>query len=277
LSDTYSFYNQRIVPNESDTPIIRVVETDIDLYYHIAFEMYTAIERNNRDNKPSVFIAPVGPTFQYRRFAWLCRQRPIDLSQLHVFFMDEYLDEGGHLIDPADPLSFRGFVRRELVDLLDDITTFNPEQINFPDPDDPGTYDARLGSLGGAQFCFAGVGINGHLAFNEPPSQEDPTFRDAPSRVITLSRETITINSNTALGGAWEQIPRQAVTVGMKQILESRRIMIYLNRPWQRAVARKLLFGPVTSLFPASLVREHEDVVVTMTESVAVPPDFGLR
>ncbi len=277
MSDAISFYNQRIAPNESGSPIIRVVETDIDLYYHIAFEMYTAIERNNRDDNPSVFIAPVGPTFQYRRFAWLCRQRPIDLSRLHVFFMDEYLDEGGHLIDPADPLSFRGFVRRELVDLLDGVTTFNPGQIYFPDPDDPGEYDARLSSLGGAQFCFAGVGINGHLAFNEPPSQDDPAFRDAPSRVVALSRETITINSNTTLGGAWEQIPRQAVTVGMKQILESRRIMVYLNRPWQRAVARKLLFGPITTLFPASLVREHDDVVITMTDSVAVPPDFGLR
>jgi len=277
MSDAISFYNQRIVSNESIAPIVRVVETDIDLYYHIAFEMYTAIERNNRDNLPSVFIAPVGPTFQYRRFAWLCRQRPIDLSQLHIFFMDEYLDKKGQLIDPNDTLSFRGFVRRELLDLLDDVSTFKPAQIYFPDPIDPDAYDARLSSLGGAQICFAGVGINGHLAFNEPPSQEEPGFRNAPSRVVTLSRETITINSNTALGGAWEQIPSQAVTVGMKQILESYRIMVYLNRPWQRAVARKMLFGPVTTLFPASLVREHKDVVVTMTESVAVPPNFGLR
>lgn len=277
MSDAIGFYNQRIVPNESVAPIIRVVETDIDLYYHIAFEMYMAIERNNRDNQPSVFIAPVGPTFQYRRFAWLCRQRPIDLSRLHVFFMDEYLDENGHLIDPNDPLSFRGFVRRELLDLLEDVATFKPAQIYFPDPTDPEKYDARLESLGGAQICFAGVGINGHLAFNEPPSQEEPGFRNVPSRVVTLSRETITINSNTALGGAWEQIPSQAVTVGMMQILKSRRIMIYLNRPWQRAVARKLLFGPITTLFPASLVREHKDVVVTMTAAVAVPPDFGLR
>ena len=277
MSDAISFYNQRIVPNETAAPIIRVVETDIDLYYHIAFEMYTAIERNNRENKPSVFIAPVGPTFQYRRFSWLCRQRPVDLSRLHVFFMDEYLDEHGHLIEQNGPLSFRGFVRRELIDLLEDVATFKPGQIYFPDPSNPEIYDERLGSLGGAQICFAGVGINGHLAFNEPPSQEEPGFRNASSRVVTLSRETITINSNTALGGAWEQIPSQAVTVGMKQILESHRIMVYLNRPWQRAVARKLLFGPITTLFPASLVREHKDVVVTMTDSVAVPPDFGLR
>ena len=145
-----------------------MVETDIDLYYHIAFEMYTAVEQNNRENKPSVFIAPVGPAFQYRRFAWLCRQRPIDLSELHVFFMDEYLDENGHLIDTNCPLSFRGFVRRELFALLEGVATLKPMQIYFPDPTNPEKYDTRLDSLGGAQICFAGVGINGHLAFNEP-------------------------------------------------------------------------------------------------------------
>lgn len=277
MSDAISFYNQRIVTNESADPIIRVLETDIDLYYHIAFEMYTAIERNNRENKESVFIAPVGPTFQYRRFAWLCRHRPIDLSRLHIFFMDEYLDERGHLLDPQNPLSFRGFIQRELIDLLDDSAALNPAQIHFPDPNKPEAYDAQLSSLGGAQICFAGVGINGHIAFNEPPSQEEAGFRKKPSRVVSLSRETITINSNTALGGALEQIPSKAVTVGMKQILGSRRIMIYLNRPWQRAVARKLLFGPITTLFPASLVRECKDVVITMTSSVAIPTDIGLR
>ena len=67
------------------------------------------------------------------------------------------------------------------------------------------------------------------------------------------------------------------MTVGMKQILKNRRIIVYLNRPWQRAAARNLLFGPITTLFPASLVREHKDIVVTMIDSVAVPPDFGLR
>jgi glucosamine-6-phosphate deaminase len=277
MDDIISLYNQQIVSNEAASPAVRVVETDIDLYYHIAFEMYSAIEQNNRENRPTVFIAPVGPTFQYRRFVWMYRQRPIDLSQLHIFFMDEYLDENGTLIDLASPLSFRNFVRRELIEPLDGVASFHADQIYFPDPKDPGRYDKRLESLGGAKICFAGVGINGHLAFNEPPSREEASFRNASTRIVTLSRETITINSNTALGGAWEQIPSRAVTVGMKQILESRRIMIYLNRPWQRAVVRKMLFGPITTLFPVSLVREHNDVVVTMTDSVAAPLDFQLQ
>jgi glucosamine-6-phosphate deaminase len=257
----------------SENPSVRVVENETDLYYHMAVEMYRDIEKNNRSGRSSVYITPVGPTFQYRRIVWLCRMMPIDLSRLHLFFMDEYLADGGDTpIDAAHPLSFRGFIQRELVDTLKGEFGFDPNQVYFPDPADPGAYDRRLAELGGAEICFAGVGINGHLAFNEPP-----VSWEAPSRIVSLSRETITINSNTALGGAWEQVPGRAITVGMRQIIGSRRLMIYLNRPWQRAVVRKMLYGPVTETFPASWVQKHPDATVTLTAAVAEPLDFVLQ
>ena len=95
--------------------------------------------------------------------------------------------------------------------------------------------------------------------------------------MISLTRETITINSNTALRGAFERIPRRAVTVGFKQIFDSRRIVVCFNRPWQSAVVRKLLFGEITPRFPASLLREHGNVQLVMTREVAEKPDFQLR
>jgi glucosamine-6-phosphate deaminase len=125
------------------------------------------------------------------------------------------------------------------------------------------------------------VGINGHLAFNEAPEPgqqvSNEEFKALPTRVIPLTRETITINSNTALRGAFERIPKQAVTVGFKQIFDSERIVVYLNRPWQSAVVRKLLFGEITARFPASLLRDHPDVRLVMTREVAEKPDFKLR
>jgi glucosamine-6-phosphate deaminase len=325
-------------------PLVDVVETEVDLYYRMAVEMYRAIQANNAAGRGTVFIVPVGPTFQYRRFVYLCREMPIDLSGLHLFFMDEYLADatlpgaagsgpplgagaagaprpgvdshssaapGPALIDIDSPLSFRGFVHRELVEPLMALDggsegepsgsgsvssrngrsaisgsagastgralNFSPDQIYFPDPADPDAYDRRLADLGGADICFAGVGINGHLAFNEPPPEEQGDFFNLGTRIVHLSRETITINSNTALGGAWEQIPKQAITVGMKQILASKSLRIFLNRPWQRAVVRKLLYGPVTSTFPASSAQQHADARITMTAEVAAPPQFALR
>jgi glucosamine-6-phosphate deaminase len=272
-------YKREIIPGRTPLPV-EIVETDTDLYYHIALSLYFTIERNNAAGRDRVFILPVGPVYQYRRFVWLCRQRPLDLSRLHCFFMDEYLDEG-KCISPDHPLSFRGFIQRELIEPMPAETGLRAGQVLFPDPDDPADYDRRLARLGGAGVCIAGVGINGHLAFNEAPEPDQQMskeeFKALSTRVIDLTRETITINSNTALRGAFERIPGQAVTIGFKQILDSEQIIVYLNRPWQGAVVRKLLFGEITPAFPASLLREHADVRLVMTRQVAEKPDFQLR
>lgn len=290
-SDTYtidpSIYTREITETDRSLPLpVRIVESEVDLYYRIAVSMFRQIAENNAAGRDSVFIVPVGPTFQYRRFAWLCDEMPLDLSRLHLFFMDEYLTSDGRWIDADSSLSFRGFVQREVVDTVPSKCGLKADGIHFPDPGDPAEYDEALDRLGGAQVCYAGVGINGHLAFNEPaaPRSGDGTaprdadaFAQLPSRGVDLSRETITINSNTALGGAWDQIPARAVTVGMKQILSAGRLEIYLNRPWQKAVARKILFGPVSAAFPASLARRHGNALITMTEEVAQAPQFALR
>jgi len=267
--------------NEGTGPLpLEIVESDVDLYYRIALVMYLEVERNNAAGADTVLILPVGPVHQYRRFVWLCRERPLDLSRLHCFFMDEYLDEAGGLIDAGHPLSFRGFVRRELVEPMPAAGRLRPQQVLFPDPADPADYDRRLAALGGAGICFAGVGINGHLAFNEPPREGErldaEAFRALGTRVVDLSRETITINSNTALAGAYDRVPRRAVSIGMRQILEARRIVACLNRPWQRAVVRRLLYAPVSPAFPASLLREHPDARLILTREVAAPPRFQL-
>jgi glucosamine-6-phosphate deaminase len=273
-------YERKIVPSATPVPV-EIVETDTDLYYHVALTLYLHIEKNNAAGRDSVFILPVGPVYQYRRLVWLCRQRPLDLSRLYCFFMDEYLDEKDKRIPPDHPLSFRGFIQRELIDPMPGEMKLRADQVLFPDPDDPADYDRRLQQLGGAGICVAGVGINGHLAFNEAPEPDqqigNEAFKALPTRIIPLTRETITINSNTALRGAFERIPKRAVTVGFKQIFGSKRVMVYFNRPWQSAVVRKLLYGDITARFPASLLREHPDVRLVMTPEVARKPDFQLR
>lgn len=101
-------------------------------------------------------------------------------------------------------------------------------------------------------------------------------FAALPTRVLSLSRETRTINANT-VGGSIEAIPRRAVTVGMREILASRRVRLYCNRPWQSAVVRRVLHGPVTPACPASLIRQHADAMVTVADYVAALPDIRLR
>ena len=124
------------------------------------------------------------------------------------------------------------------------------------------------------------IGINGHLAFNEPPEHNVgisiETFANLPTRILELSRETRTINSVT-VGGEVNLIPKRAITIGMKEILAARRLRFYCNRHWQSAVIRRALHGPLTAACPASYLRTHPDASVTIAEYVAAPPSIQLR
>ena len=275
-------YPIEITSSDSRYPLpVEVVDTDEDLYWHIAHLLYFTIAEDAGQNRKTVVILPVGPVFQYRRFVSLFRQAPIDLRGLHCFFMDEYLADERTPIGADNSLSFRGFIDREFADPLAELGAIDRSQIRFPDPARPDAYDRELSELGNADLCVAGVGITGHVAFNDPPEpgQEvtEEQFRNLPTRVVRLSRETVVINSSTAMRGAFEQIPPLAITVGMRQILDARRIRVYLNRPWQSAVARKMLFAAPSPSFPVTLLRSHADVRITLTRKVAEIPDFGLR
>jgi glucosamine-6-phosphate deaminase len=193
--------------------------------------------------------------------------------------MDEYLADGEWV--PIDhPLSFRGYMDRAFYDLIEPQLAPLPQNRIFPDPRDPSALQRAIDARGGVDACYGGIGINGHIAFNEPPEPDEPAdtneFAARPTRVLSLTRETITINSNT-VGGELSIIPRRAVTVGMKEILAAGRLRFYCNRLWQSAVIRRVLHGPVTAACPASLLRTHPDASITIADYVARPPDIRLR
>jgi glucosamine-6-phosphate deaminase len=174
---------------------------------------------------------------------------------------------------------------RRFYDLLDRRLAPRVENRVFPDPRDLAAVQQLITARGGVDCCYGGVGINGHIAFNEPPepAAEGRTppltleqFANLPARVLDLARETRTINSVT-VGGDISVIPRRAVTVGMREILAARRLRFYCNRPWQRGVVRRLLHGPVTPSCPASLLRLHAAAELTIASYVAELPDIQLR
>ncbi|MFZ5829855.1 MAG: glucosamine-6-phosphate isomerase, partial [Planctomycetota bacterium] len=150
----------------------------------------------------------------------------------------------------------------------------------FPDPQNPSQIGRLIEARGGVDACFGGIGINGHIAFNEPPElgteMSTEEFAALPTRVLALSPETRTINSVT-VGGEIAVIPRRAVTVGMRECLGARRLRLYCNRPWQSAVVRRVLHGPITATCPASLMRLHPDATLSMADYVAQPPQIMLR
>lgn len=228
-----------------------------------------------------VFIVPVGPVGQFDRFADRCNREGLALDRLVLVNMDEHLTPAGAFISTDDPLSFRRHMEDHFYRRLDPALAPPAENRVFPDPAEPGATTRLIERLGGVDVCFGGVGITGHVAFNDPPEPDEAddvaAFARLPTRVVRLSRETILINSVTAARGNIDRIPPLAVTIGMREILASRKVRLFMNRPWQCAIVRKLLHGPVTARVPASLLQRHPDCHVTLTAEVAQIPEPILR
>lgn len=241
-------------------------------------EEYTAARAAGRATV--VFIAPVGPVGQYDLLAARCNAERISLRELLLIGMDEYLTPQGDWIAEEDPLSFRGHMRRHLWDVLDPALAPPPEHRIFPHPARLDEIPGLITRNGGVDVCFGGVGIAGHMAFNEPPEPGETIdaaeFAARPTRVVRLARETRTINAVTVWGGAICRIPERAVTVGMREILGARKLLLFLNRSWQRAVLRQALFGPITPAVPVSFAQRHPDAAVVATAEVTRLPEPAL-
>lgn len=261
---------------------VEIVESEIDLYFDMARVMFNAIVEGRKKGKPPVFILPVGPVGQYRRLARMCNLEGVSCRDVVCINMDEYLDETGRkFISYMNPLSFRRFMDEQFYDLLDADKRVADENKIFPDPNCPEAIGERIAKEGGVDICIGGIGITGHIAFNEPPAPEldmsVEEFAALPTRVVDLDIRTRVINSVTAGKGNIDAIPPKAITVGMREIMASRQVCIYMNREWQPAVCRRWIHGQITPQVPASLLQNHPNVRCVITPAVARLPIAELR
>src|SRR2546425_925318 len=263
------------------TPVkVRVLGDMASLARDLAQVMFDELAAGEQAGRGTTLIVPVGPVDHWPVLAQMVNARKLSCRHAVFINMDEYLTDDDRWIPAGHPLSFRGYMRRMFYDLLDPALAPPPEHRVFPDPHEPAAIYWLIEQRGGVDACYGGIGINGHLAFNEPPEPGEQItvekFAALPTRSLSLSRETRTINSVT-VGGEVTVIPRRAITVGMKEILAARRLRFYCNRPWQSAVVRRALHGPLTPACPASLLRLHADASVTVADYVAKPPEIRLR
>ena len=256
---------------EAKIPILKLGDS-AEVFYELARLMIQEIRRNNEIGRRTVFICPVGPVGQYPIFVRLVNQEKISLKNVWFFNMDEYLQENGEWIEPEHFLSFRGFMQRQVYDRIAPELVMPAEQRMFPQPDCPEKIDEQLRALGGADLCIGGIGINGHVAFNEASDTlTAEEFAELPSRVLMISKETRAINSAGSLGGAMDAMPRTCVTLGMKEILAAKQVVLAVFRDWHRAVIRQAAYGEVTAHFPVSLLQKHPNALIITNENAAKP------
>lgn len=251
----------------------KVVEDEWSVYFDMAVTMLEEIIKNNTAGKPTVMIVPVGPTQQYPILADLVNRLNVSLKNVHFFNMDEYMVSKEACIAKENPMSFCGRMNKEFYSRIKPELVMPESQRHFPGPGHEADYDALLEELGGACLCLGGLGINGHVAFNEAAEEGDSIsadqFAKLGTRVLQISRETRTINAYGYQRGDLQGMPEWCITIGMKQILSAKKIYIALNRPWQNGPFKHALYDKESPQLPASLLRRNPNVMYCMTKEVA--------
>jgi glucosamine-6-phosphate deaminase len=189
------------------------------------------------------------PMGAYRELAERRLRGELDTSQLRAAQLDEYAGLGAD-----DRRSLYGWMERSFLDPLG-VTAERTIRLDALLPSDVACreYDAAIAAAGGFELAVLGLGPNGHLGFNEPPSP-----RDAPTREVALAPESLV--SNAVYWG--DDVPRRAVTAGMDLIMEARAVLVIVSGSHKRAILERTLQGEPSPDCPASLLRLRGAVTV---------------
>jgi glucosamine-6-phosphate deaminase len=214
------------------------------------------------ENPALVLGLPTGrtPVHLYRELVALHTKGRADFSGVTTFNLDEFVG-----ISSEHPGSYRAYMERHLFHAVN----IERSRINFLDGSavDPEAecrrYDAAVHKAGGIGLQVLGIGANGHIGFNEPGE-----WLIAPTHRVALTPETRRANA-ALFGGDPERVPREALSMGMAAILQSRAIVLLATGKSKAACVERMINGPLTPRLPASFLQVHRDVDVVLDEAAA--------
>ncbi|MBD3256723.1 MAG: hypothetical protein GF383_16635 [Candidatus Lokiarchaeota archaeon] len=242
-----------------------------DLYVEFAREIYKEIRGDYKDSDSSRIILPVGPVEQYDFLFEMLKTNKISLNNCMVFFMDEYCNENGKALGIQHPLSFKRIATSKFINPLKEFG-LKDDQVIFPNEVNIGQIDSKIERMGGIDTTFGGIGIHGHVAFNEP----EKGVAQKGSRRVTLNNYTITINAiRSNIGGNLENFPKEAFTLGLNTILASRRIVLCCRSDildWASTILRIALFGNPGDDYPATYVQKHPNYLILTDKNTLKTP-----
>ena len=248
-----------------------VLERLDKLHEQFANAIADEIKANNEAGRQTKLILPVGPTGEYPILKDMINKERISLKNCHFFYMDENCDDSGKAVSPDYPLSFRGEMDHMFFSRIDKELMIPEEQLVFPSEKNVHTLKERIEQAGGIDTCYGGIGIHGHVAFNEP----EPNIKYSGPRLVYLNQYTITINAiRSEIGGDLVNFPRKAVTLGMSQIRGAGRVRLYCRNDipgidWANLVLRLAVLGEPGDDYPVTYLTEHPDYVVVTTAETA--------
>ena len=196
----------------------------------------------------------------YRELVRLHQAGGIDFSRAATFNLDEFLG-----LSPRDPRSYRAFMQRHLFDHVN----LPPRRIQFlngatRDVDrECRRYERAIERAGGIDLQILGLGMNGHIGFNEPA-------RALVARTHCTALKPATRRANATLfGNRTGAVPREALSMGMATILQARRIVLLATGVTKARCVQRMIEGPVTPRLPGSFLQLHRCAEIWLDRAAA--------
>lgn len=180
----------------------------------------------------------------------------LDFSEVTTVNLDEYKG-----LPRTNDQSYYYFMHQHLFDRVN----IDPERTNVPNGMEPdaekecGRYEELIRSLGGVDLQLLGLGHNGHIGFNEPGEAFEKE-----THCVDLTESTI--EANKRFFASANDVPKQAYTMGIKTIMQAKKILIVVNGENKADIVERAFFGPVTPEVPASILQLHNDVTLVGDE-----------
>jgi glucosamine-6-phosphate deaminase len=200
------------------------------------------------------------PLLLYGELARRCAQGQLSFAGARAFLLDEYVG-----LPEDHPQAYRTVIERELVDRVD----FAVGAVRGPEGDGPSipeacrSYEQAIADAGGVDLQVLGIGSDGHLAFNEPGSS-----LASRTRLKTLTEQTRRDNARF-FGGDLGAVPRHVITQGLGTILEARHLVLLASGAAKAEAVHQMVEGPVSALWPATVLQHHPHVTVLLDEAAA--------
>lgn len=197
------------------------------------------------------------PLGTYEQLANKCKNGELDFTEVTSVNLDEYVGLTGD-----NDQSYRYFMDTNLFSKIN----IDREKTHVPNgcaddlAQEGARYDALIAALGGIDLQLLGIGLDGHIGFNEP----DDVFIKETHRV-TLDPSTI--EANARFFASKEDVPTEAITMGMQAIMQAKKVLLIANGKNKREIVEKAFFGPITPQVPASILQLHPDLTVIYSEN----------
>ncbi len=230
----------------------------VETYEQLSSQGASIIAEEIQNKKNAVLGLATGssPEGIYRELVKMYESGELDFSEVKSVNLDEYIG-----LDGTNDQSYRYFMQDKFFNHVN----IKPENTHVPNgcaadlEKECEAYDKLIADLGGTDIQLLGIGLDGHIGFNEPAD-----YFEKSTHIVDLHESTI--KANARFFENEDMVPKQAVTMGMLSIMRARKILLIASGPAKWEILDKAVNGPITPEVPASILQLHPDFTVIYSE-----------